>query len=700
MSRVLVTGAFGFVGSALVRKLRDLGVEVVATSSRPGRRASGDAGLTRHTWRCERPGAARALLRIVQAEGVDAVVHLAAMARPAAAEQDPAKAFAVNLGGTANVLEAVRLAAGRVRVTLIASTVRLSDSDPRRWMPYFASKRAAEDLAVSYRRNYRMAVSLARLATVYGPGGERGAGRLIPGVIADLERGQAPRLHEPDSFIDLIYIDDAVDGLLRALKHPTGADFDISTGKLLRAIDLARFIEGLVGDREHPCPQPALALMNLVRPAGWSPAVPLRTGLTRLLDNVRLTADRDGAPAAAALDTHPRTHPPPDSGHDRIASPTLEAPGREFADFYDGLRVLVTGSTGFKGSWLALWLTMLGARVTGFGLAPPKSQPSHFRLINLEDRISQLYGDISNQRTISEVLRECKPDVVFHLAAQPIVHESIRDPVATFRVNTIGTVNLLDSARRTRSVRSIICVTSDKCYQNQEWVWGYRETDPLGGDDPYSASKAAAELAIASFRATVFPESASDHVCIASARAGNVIGGGDWAVGRLVPDVVRWATGNQARMLLRDPAAIRPWQHVLEPLSGYLWLACRELGGNACRCSAWNFGPSEPSMLRVADVATRIAAGIGKPLDAPAVVHGDPGPRETRTLRLDSHKAAEELRWRTTWTVDEAIDAAALWYADYYRGSPGGMASRSEAQVRAYTQAARQRGLHWARTTP
>jgi CDP-glucose 4,6-dehydratase len=266
-------------------------------------------------------------------------------------------------------------------------------------------------------------------------------------------------------------------------------------------------------------------------------------------------------------------------------------------------------------------------------------------------------------------------------------------------VNTLGTVNLLEAARQVRSMRAIVCVTSDKCYQDQQWVWGYRETDPLGGDDPYSASKAAAELAIAAFRATVYPSSSPDHVCIASARAGNVIGGGDWAVGRLVPDIVRWALGGE-RFSIRNPTATRPWQHVLEPLSGYLSLGSRQATYGACCCSSWNFGPSQPATMLVSELATRIAAGIGRTLEIPAVAPNDLGQHETNILRLDSQKASQLLGWRSTWTTAETIDATVEWYTEFYRGASGGMTHRSEEQITAYREAARERGLRWARACP
>jgi CDP-glucose 4,6-dehydratase len=388
-----------------------------------------------------------------------------------------------------------------------------------------------------------------------------------------------------------------------------------------------------------------------------------------------------------------------DSGASAPSAGEITASDSDLARFYAGRRVLVTGSTGFKGSWLALWLTMLGARVTGFGLPPPADRPSHFDLIGLGSRIQQVYGDVTEQHAVANVISECRPDVLFHLAAQPLVQESISNPVHTFNVNTLGTVNVLEAARRVRSMTAIICVTSDKCYQNQEWVWGYRETDPLGGDDPYSASKAAAELAISAFRATVYPSSGAEHVCIASARAGNVIGGGDWSAGRLVPDVIRWALGT-AGLSIRNPAATRPWQHVLEPLSGYLSLGSGQAGGGSCCCTSWNFGPSEPTTMLVSELATRIAAGIGRSLDIPAGAASDFGPYEASTLRLDSQKASQLLGWRATWTTEEAINATVEWYTEFYRGEVGSMVDRSQAQITAYTAAARERRLRWSRARP
>jgi CDP-glucose 4,6-dehydratase len=693
VNRVLVTGATGFVGSALVSKLLARGFDVVATSSLHGSAEAGD-GVQWLAWRCERPAATEALLGHLRTEEIDTVIHLAAVARPSVAMRHPAKAFAVNMTGTVSLLEAVRRTEGRVRRTVVASTALIPDADPRRWQPYFVSKRCADELSFGYRRTYGMAVSVVRLATVYGPG-DRDEERLVPSVISDIRRRILPQVKDPQSLVDLIYIDDVIAGILKALELPGAPVYDLSGGALVRATDVGRFLEGLARGGDDPAPRRVPVITAALNPpAGWAPTVSLRTGLTRTLEAALPAPHRDIASVV-----RPATVVAAGSGAGHRPADETATDSSELAMFYAGRRVLVTGSTGFKGSWLALWLTMLGAKVTGFSLAPPGDQPSHFELIGLGSRIRQVYGDITDQRAVADVMRECKPDVVFHLAAQPLVKESISNPVWTFQVNTLGTVNLLEAARQVRSMRAIVCVTSDKCYQNQQWVWGYRETDPLGGDDPYSASKAAAELAIAAFRTTVYPSSSADHVCIASARAGNVIGGGDWAVGRLVPDIVRWALGGE-RLSIRNPTATRPWQHVLEPLSGYLSLGCWQAGYGICCCSSWNFGPSQPATMLVSELATRIAAGIGRTLEIPAVAASDLGQHETNILRLDSQKASQLLGWQATWTTAETIDATVEWYTEFYRGASGGMTHRSEAQITAYREAARERGLRWARACP
>ena len=306
-----------------------------------------------------------------------------------------------------------------------------------------------------------------------------------------------------------------------------------------------------------------------------------------------------------------------------------------FGDLYRGRRVLLTGHTGFKGSWLALWLDQLGANLAGVAL-PPNTLPNHWDLLGLG--VSDHRLDIRDAQTLSRAVGDFQPEIVFHLAAQPLVRRSYRDPAETWSTNVMGTVNLLEACRQTKSVRAIIVVTSDKCYENQEWEQGYRENDRLGGYDPYSASKAATELVAASYRKAFFHE--TNVPLLATARAGNVIGGGDWCEDRLVPDLVRAIT-NKTSLEIRSPDSTRPWQHVLESLSGYLVLGQKLLEGHHKCADAWNFGPERDGNRTVADVLTRLSAHWP---ELAWHVTGQIQPHEAKLLCLDSSKAREELR--------------------------------------------------------
>jgi CDP-glucose 4,6-dehydratase len=310
-------------------------------------------------------------------------------------------------------------------------------------------------------------------------------------------------------------------------------------------------------------------------------------------------------------------------------------------EFWRGRRVFITGHTGFKGGWLALWLSQLGAVVCGYALDPPSS-PSLFETARVIDRLSDIRGDVCDLPAVEKSMRDFAPDVIFHLAAQSLVRESYRQPVLTYATNVMGTVHVLEAARRTESVRALVCVTSDKCYENREWSWGYREVDRLGGRDPYSSSKACCELICAAYRDSFCCGESRNvrKMGIATVRAGNVIGGGDWAADRLLPDVIRaLVAGEPAR--IRHPKASRPWQYVLEPLRGYLSLAERLLERNGDFASAWNFGPSEldarPVEWIVREVLRRWPGSVAWQLDENSQVH------EAQVLRLDCTKAHVSL---------------------------------------------------------
>ncbi len=326
---------------------------------------------------------------------------------------------------------------------------------------------------------------------------------------------------------------------------------------------------------------------------------------------------------------------------------------------YKQKKVLVTGHTGFKGGWLSIWLDMLGAELAGIALDPPEK--GVFNLSGIGGRMSDHRADIRDLDKILDIFAREQPEIVFHLAAQPLVLDSYRNPAETFAINTQGTAHVLEAIRQTPSVRAAVMVTTDKCYENTGDPWGYRENDRLGGHDPYSASKACAEIVSAAWRASYWQD--DDAPLLATVRAGNVIGGGDWSEDRLVPDLIRAAEAGQSARI-RNPDAVRPWQHVLEPLAGYLILGSRLLGGDRDCATVWNFGPALTDMQPVSALCDVLCTALGGGWG------GDPGPhpKEEAVLRLDSSKAMQRLGWRPRWALPRALVAVADWHARQQRG--------------------------------
>ena len=331
-------------------------------------------------------------------------------------------------------------------------------------------------------------------------------------------------------------------------------------------------------------------------------------------------------------------------------------------NLFSGKKILVTGHTGFKGSWLAFLLKEMGADVMGFALAPTTAV-NHFDLLKLNQKLRHVVGDIRDGALVAKTLQEFQPEIVFHLAAQALVRPSYDDPASTFSTNVMGSVNLLEAVRRCESVRSLVFITSDKCYENVEWIWGYREIDQLGGRDPYSASKAAAEIAFSSYTRSFFEQ--RPMLGAASTRAGNVIGGGDWAVDRIIPDCIRAIEAGEP-VRLRNPGATRPWQHVLEPLAGYLLLAARLYEEPKKWGGSWNFGPSSHEVRTVKNVAEVIVGHIGK--GSIEVVESQTQVHEARLLQLNCDKAHQLLGWYPRWHVDKTLEATAQWYAAIMNG--------------------------------
>lgn len=342
---------------------------------------------------------------------------------------------------------------------------------------------------------------------------------------------------------------------------------------------------------------------------------------------------------------------PPDSYRDKQ--------GLGGRSFYSSKKVFITGHTGFKGSWLCLLLHKLGAEVYGYALNPP-TNPSLYEAANIDTLVDSTIGDIRNYDLLLTTLQRTQPEIVIHMAAQPLVRESYKNPRETYEINVMGTVNLLDAIRQVPSVKAVVNVTTDKCYENREWHWGYRENEPMGGYDPYSNSKGCSELATSAFRNSFFnPNTYAEHgVAVASARAGNVIGGGDWADDRLIPDFIRAITAGE-EVKIRSPYAIRPWEHVLEPLTGYLTLAQALYTQGAPFAQAWNFGPEDSDARNVEWITKTICELWGD--NARYSVDTNPQPHEANYLKLDCSKAKAELGWYPKWNIHKTLESIVEW---------------------------------------
>jgi len=360
-----------------------------------------------------------------------------------------------------------------------------------------------------------------------------------------------------------------------------------------------------------------------------------------------------------------------------------------FSNKYNGKSVLVTGHTGFKGSWLITWLRMLGANVSGFSIGLP-SEPCNFQILNLENDINNYFFDIKNAKDINDVIKECKPDFVFHLAAQALVRKSYQDPIETIFTNALGSVHVLDALRMLDHQVTAIFITSDKVYDNVEWVWGYKESDKLGGKDPYSASKGMAELSIYTYYNSFFKN--NSNVNIGIARAGNVIGGGDWAADRIIPDCIRaWSKGESVD--IRNPNATRPWQHVLEPLSGYLTLGA-ELNKNK-NGNAFNFGPSLDQNYSVQQLIDEMSIYWDN-VSWNDISNQNDKLYEAGLLKLNCEKAAHELNWYPSLNFKETVKFTIDWYKTFYNGDNNQMIDFTLEQIKSYKKIASKKGLLWA----
>lgn len=355
---------------------------------------------------------------------------------------------------------------------------------------------------------------------------------------------------------------------------------------------------------------------------------------------------------------------------------------------YKNKKVLITGNTGFKGAWLSMWLNKLGANVMGYSLEAP-TNPSMFQICELDKKIDTVIKDIRDEACLTNLFNKFKPDIVFHLAAQPLVRYSYKFPRETYETNVMGTVNVLEAAKNVDSVQAVVVVTTDKCYENKEWVYGYRESDSLGGYDPYSSSKGCAELVVSAYKNCFYNER---RIGLATVRAGNVIGGGDWAEDRLIPDFIRAVSKNKS-ILIRNPLAIRPWQHVLEPLSGYLWLGALMLKDKEKYSNAWNFGPRDTDILSVEQVLKIAIKNWG---NGSFEVDKSEQPHEANLLKLDISKANSFLKWYPVYDVNMAIYKTIEWYKTYYENKNEDMYEYTLKQIEDYEKQAQIQNLIWS----
>jgi CDP-glucose 4,6-dehydratase len=336
--------------------------------------------------------------------------------------------------------------------------------------------------------------------------------------------------------------------------------------------------------------------------------------------------------------------------------------GKVNPSFWKGKKVFITGHTGFKGSWLSLWLQDMGAVVKGYALAP-NTIPNLFKQANVAQNMDSEIGDITDLNHVTDSMMAFNPEVLIHMAAQPLVRLSYQDPVLTYATNVMGTVNVLEAARKCTNLKAIVSVTTDKCYENKEWAWGYRENEPMGGHDPYSSSKGCAELVTAAYRKSFFNENKSTF--LASARAGNVIGGGDWAEDRLIPDILR-AFVNKEPVIVRNPLSTRPWQHVLEPLSGYLVLAQHLFEDGSSFAEGWNFGPKDEDCKSVSWILDKMVENWGN--KAKWELDKNNNPHEAEYLKLDCSKATMQLNWHPKWNLEYTLESIINWHQNYLSG--------------------------------